>query len=126
MAGTSAQDVTAMDFDPETATSFPEIPSSEPPAEAGQSTEDSHEAPPEVWRERGEPLPSAGYDSQERAEPEWKRAAPVEGVAQPKVGASGPGFELYPEPGWREILFTLFRATADPCCKPRRCLRWAS
>jgi hypothetical protein len=35
-------------------------------------------------------------------------------VAQPKVGASGPGFELYPEPGWREILVTLFRANCRP------------
>jgi hypothetical protein len=57
-----------MDFDPETATPSPEIPSAEPLAEAGQGIEESRETPPErAWRARGEPLPSAAYDSEERA-----------------------------------------------------------
>jgi hypothetical protein len=115
LAGTSEQDVAAMDFDPETATPSPEIPLAEPLAEAGQGIEESRETPPErVWRARGEPLPSAACDSEERAEPEWKRAAAVEPRAQPPQSPAAPALEFYPEPGWREILFTLFSANCRP------------
>jgi hypothetical protein len=60
-------------------------------------------------------LAPAVYDSEEeRAKPEWNTLVPIEGVAQPRQAPADPDIDLYPEPSWREILFTLFSANCKP------------